>query len=81
MKIISGRIPGKTYKVHSIKDSHGRFTNGSCYLVDRNFNKERFIVGNKIGIEDMIMMVDLSTWELWKLFVWSLFGVKEHKIQ
>ena len=81
MKIISGRIVGQKFKLHRIKNGKGRYTSGSIVLLENNGQTLVLKRGEHIGVQDMIMIVELSTWQLYKLLVWSLVGIKEHKIQ
>lgn len=81
MKIISGRIRGSKFRIHRIKDAKGRYISGSIVLKDQDGNEIKALRGEVIGTQDMIMMMDLGPWQLWKLFCYALFGIEDHKIQ
>lgn len=81
MKVISGRIPGSRLKLHRIKDSKGRYISGSIVMKDPQGREVVVKRGDVIGTQDMIMMMEMGPWTLWKLFCYALFGIEEHKIQ
>lgn len=80
MKIISGKIPGSSLRLHRIKDSKGRYVSGWVVMQDPTGREVKVRRGEVIGTQDVVMMLDLGPWALWKLFCYALFGVEEHKV-
>lgn len=74
----------KKVKVHRILDKKRRYVGGSClFRTDEgDFENNQFEVslGGHLGIY-MPVELELSTWHYWKLFCWSLFGIKNHVIR
>lgn len=71
----SGRI-----KLIRIKDVNGRYVAGSCVLRDMDIDDVSILRRGEVMSVVRRKTIKLSTWEIWCLFVWSLFGYKEHNL-
>lgn len=64
-----------------MKDNKGHFMRGYCYFIDTNGKKTRLVINDVIGTQDMIMFLEVNPLLLIKLFLLSLVGVSDYKVE
>lgn len=72
------RRPQPQLRLRRIRNEKGQYADGTCQLVDGDGFRHNLKLGGVIKFfrwENS--KVSFSTWELWKLFIWSLFGIRE----